>query len=143
MKLQLVGSVNNQIEKKFITDLSQKIEAVGYETSLFSSSFVRGRSGGGLKSVQAVVMILDGRLLAPLDYLNLGVFLAGKKQSQPEKLLVAYKITSKTSVDNLEKIFDHIASSEYGLIACLKDYLYLSNRHEQKNNRRPKDLDRN
>ena len=80
-----------------------------------------------LLNADIVVAIFDGRDLAPADYVRLGIFYNYKHQQAKTKLLVGYSLV-KADVD-VKLFLDHLAKTELNLIACLKDYLYLKNKH--------------
>ncbi|MFH0951354.1 MAG: hypothetical protein V1765_02660 [bacterium] len=116
MRVGLIAPMNNQEEKLFLTELSKKIIAIGFQ--------VETAVADSLASYDILIIVFDGRPLSPSDYIQLGIFYGYQVKQQPAKLIIGYQ-TSLTDYQGEEvKWLDHLATTELNLISCLKDYIY-------------------
>lgn len=119
MKAIIIASRNNFLEKNFVADLENRIQAIGYEIT------------DGLVVADVAVVVSDGRDLPKDEQIKLKNFLKTKQAVKPHRLLVIYHIADGQAPDNLTENCDFITKEIYSLIGCLKDYWYFT--HHDKN----------
>ncbi len=125
MIIAILGSQNNKREQDWLSHWTYEFERIGSEVLV-------NPKVASLATADALVLLSDGRISEPDIYLSLGYFYHLKEQEQrsPKRLIVAFNETGNFPA-SLELYFDHITSTEKGLINTLKDYLYFSNKNVQ------------
>lgn len=125
MKIALIISAASRHEKDYRDYLIGQLAAIGYEVVTFGRKWQP-------EEADVLVAVFDGRPLTALDGARIGWFrrLADSSKSFPKKLVVGYQYAGGSD-DDLKSsgVFDHLAKTELNLIYCLKDYIYITNKH--------------
>ncbi len=123
MIITILGSQNNKREQDWLSRWTYEFERIGSE--VLTNPQVQD-----LEKADALVLLSDGRISGTEIYLSLGYFyhLKENESRAPKRLIVAFNETGNFP-EALEKYFDHITTTEKGLINTLKDYLYFTNKH--------------
>ena len=127
MRVAILAAANNSYEKKYLNELAENIQRLGFEVSINTAH-------NQLTQCETVVAILDGRDWPPEVYVALGYFWHYRQSAGlPKKLMVGYELTAGAAHKLASlKLFDHLAQTEKGLIACLKDYLFYCRQSQSK-----------
>jgi hypothetical protein len=116
MKVFLLISENNKLEKRFSIDLAKKIENIGCSVEKENP-----------KNCHVLVIVFDGRLLSVGDYIKMGMFLSDYEiKDKKKKVIFGFNISNQEVNKDVKKYLDHVVKTEYSLIGCLKDYLFFN-----------------
>lgn len=123
MLISLLGSQLNRRDQSWLDHWSAEFTRLGFAVLI-------NPDHQALLTADALVFLADGRVLAPELYTALGYFyhLKSSETRQPQRLLVALDESASLS-PSLRACFDHVATTDKGLINTVKDYLYFINHH--------------
>jgi len=127
MKVVLIASAANKHDLDYRASLQAKIEAIGAEVIYLKPKQLID------KEADVVAVLLDGHDIASVDAARIGAFRqwADSATKLPKPIVVGYDYAKGSDAElKASGWFTHIAETERNFIYCLKDYIFIQNKHK-------------
>jgi hypothetical protein len=125
MKVVLIASSANKHDLAWRDVIKTKIEAIGAEVLFL-------QPGQLWQEADVLAVLFDGHDLSVVEAARIGAFRlwADQVERLPKPLIVGYNYSGGSDAALKDfTLFNHIANTERNFIYCLKDYIFIQNKH--------------